>query len=238
MSRETLFLWRVFYSCLPVYLKGLRLPHSCRSNSCLEPTIGLRCVLLHYVFTIKNKLSVTCSQCPLMEGVPAEKIKQHVVRLLVAGNRNFRSFPVVKDTTAGSQLEKHSSEHLWPVQSNVHFGATLIRGTYLLHALERAVIISSQELKGQQINFPIFRSKSDHNSGSQSSLPKDAKKRREGVLECSSSTRLERGRKEGMQEGFSMPQSYKKRKDGVQEGVAQPDLMGSSTSLIPRSMDG
>lgn len=41
-----------------------------------------------------------------------------------------------------------------------------------------------------------------------------------------------------MQEGFSMPQSYKKRKDGVQEGVAQPDLMGSSTSLIPRSMDG
>lgn len=84
----------------------------------------------------------------------------------------------------------------------------------------------------------VFRSKSDHNSGSQSSLPKDAKKRREGVLECSSSTRLERGRKEGMQEGFSMPQSYKKRKEGVQEGVAQPDVMGSSTSLIPKSMDG
>ena len=84
----------------------------------------------------------------------------------------------------------------------------------------------------------VFRSKSDHNSGSQSSLPKDAKKRREGVLECSSSTRPERGRKEGMQEGFSMPQSYKKRKDGIQEGVAQPDFMGSSTSLIPKSVDG
>ena len=41
-----------------------------------------------------------------------------------------------------------------------------------------------------------------------------------------------------MQEGFSMPQSYKKRKDGVQEGVAQPDFMGSSTSLIPKSVDG
>ena len=58
------------------------------------------------------------------------------------------------------------------------------------------------------------------------------------MLECSSSSRLERGRKEGMQEGFSMPQSYKKRKDGVQEGVAQPDLMGSSTSLIPKYVDG
>ena len=90
----------------------------------------------------------------------------------------------------------------------------------------------------KQLRKFISRSKSDHNSGSQSSLPKDAKKRREGVLECSSSTRLERSRKEGMQEGFSMPPSHKKRKDGVQEGVAQPDVMGSSASLIPKSTDG
>ena len=41
-----------------------------------------------------------------------------------------------------------------------------------------------------------------------------------------------------MQEGFSMPQSHKKRKEGVQEGVAQPDLMGSTTSLIPKYVDG
>lgn len=75
--------------------------------------------------------------------------------------------------------------------------------------------------------------KSDHNSGNQSSLSKDTKKRREGVLENSSSSRLERGRKEGMQEGFSMPQSYKKRKDGVQE-----DLNGSSASLMQKSVDG
>ena len=79
----------------------------------------------------------------------------------------------------------------------------------------------------------IFRNKSDHNSGNQSSLSKDTKKRREGVLENSSSSRLERGRKEGMQEGFSMPQSYKKRKDGVQE-----DLNGSSASLMQKSVDG
>jgi len=84
----------------------------------------------------------------------------------------------------------------------------------------------------------IFRSKSDNNSESQTSLPKDAKKRREGVLELSSSSRLERGRKDGMQEGFSMPQSYKKRKDGVQEGVAQPDLMDSSNGLMSKAMDG
>ena len=79
----------------------------------------------------------------------------------------------------------------------------------------------------------IFRNKSDHNSGNQSCLSKDTKKRREGVLENSSSSRLERGRKEGMQEGFSMPQSYKKRKDGVQE-----DLNGSSASLMQKSVDG
>ena len=83
------------------------------------------------------------------------------------------------------------------------------------------------------------RSKSDHNSGSQSSLPKDAKKRREGVLELSSnSTKFERARKEGMQEGFSMPQSYKKRKEGVQEGVSQSDPMDSSAGLMYKAMDG
>ena len=77
----------------------------------------------------------------------------------------------------------------------------------------------------------FYRSKSDHNSGSQTSLPKDAKKRRDGILELSSSsTRFERGRKDGMQEGFSMPQSYKKRKDGVQEGVSQPELVGSNSA--------
>ena len=84
----------------------------------------------------------------------------------------------------------------------------------------------------------IFRNKSDHNSGSQSSLPKDAKKRREGVLELSNSTRFERGRKEGMQEGFSLPQSQKKRKDGLQDGVAQPDLMDSSGGLMYKAIDG
>lgn len=77
----------------------------------------------------------------------------------------------------------------------------------------------------------FYRSKSDHNSGSQTSLAKDAKKRREGILELSnSSTRFERGRKDGMQEGFSMPQSYKKKKDGVQEGVSQPELVGSNSA--------
>ena len=77
----------------------------------------------------------------------------------------------------------------------------------------------------------FYRSKSDHNSGSQTSLPKDAKKRRDGILELSgSTTRFERGRKDGMQEGFSMPQSYKKRKDGVQEGVSQPELVGSNSA--------
>lgn len=93
-------------------------------------------------------------------------------------------------------------------------------------------------MKRIDICLQIFRSKSDHNSGSQSSLPKDAKKRREGVLELSNSTRFERARKEGMQEGFSMPQSHKKRKEGVQEGVSQTDLMDSSNGLMYKAMDG
>ena len=87
--------------------------------------------------------------------------------------------------------------------------------------------------KSSQIYPFIFRNKSDHNSGNHSCLSKDTKKRREGVLESSSASKLERGKKEGMQEGFSMPQSCKKRKDGIQE-----DLNGSSASLMHKSADG
>ncbi|XP_048580556.1 uncharacterized protein LOC5518663 isoform X2 [Nematostella vectensis] len=70
---------------------------------------------------------------------------------------------------------------------------------------------------------------------------KDAKKRREGILEQSQGkgeSNGSRSRKDGMQEGLAMPASYKKRKDAVQEGgsSSQMDVMGSCSSVFEQAM--
>ena len=89
--------------------------------------LGVRHILLRYLFKEKN--NVTCFKCLVMKGLPIEKVI-NLFCLFVAGNRNCRCHAVLQVTTTGSQQEIEYTGHLWPVQSNVYFGITSIRGTY------------------------------------------------------------------------------------------------------------